>query len=197
MAKTQLQALAPPLLCAEPAGAQSDDRLVERALQRPPEFAHLYERHLNPVYRYLVSRTGSRADAEDLTAQVFLAALESLGSYRPGTSFRAWLFGIARRKSADFFRKRRPAASLDLAAELPAADGSPLAQVIRSETLERLAGLVDRLNAFDQELLRLRYAGHLGFAEIARVMGKSESAVKMAHYRLLARLEAQMEEEHD
>ncbi len=103
----------------------ADELLAERALQEPGAFAGLYDRYLKPVYRYFFLRLGNRPEAEDLTSQVFLAALESLPGYRRGSPFRAWLFGIARRKLADYYRLRRPQVSLEQVGDLSAVHDPP------------------------------------------------------------------------
>ncbi len=65
----------------------ADELLAERAHRDPSAYAELYDRYLNPVYRYFFLRLGNRPEAEDLTSQVFLAALKSLPGYRQGSSF--------------------------------------------------------------------------------------------------------------
>lgn len=70
-----------------PASTEDDASLVKAARRDPAAFAALYRRHVTPVYRYLYSRVGNTADAEDLTAQVFTEALEGLGRYREVGSF--------------------------------------------------------------------------------------------------------------
>ncbi len=90
-----------------------EERLVAEARRDRGAFVQLYDRYLTPIYRYLLSRVGNRQDAEDLTSQVFLAALERFGQYQGrGKSFAAWLFTIARNKAIDFFRARHPEAAI-------------------------------------------------------------------------------------
>jgi RNA polymerase sigma-70 factor (ECF subfamily) len=175
-------------------GGEEDASLVKAARRNPAAFAALYRRYVTPIYRYLYSHVGHAADAEDLTAQVFTEALEGLGRYRERGSFAAWLFTIARRRAADHHRRRqRPYLSLDEALDRPDEDKSPLAHVVQDETLRRLATLVAQLDKEQQELLRLRFAGGLTYAEISTLTGRSEAAVKMAVHRLLRRLEAEWE----
>jgi len=157
------------------------------------DFPALYHRYLRPVYRYLYFRTGDRQEAEDLTSQVFLAALEGLPSYRPRTSFAAWLFAIARHKAADHYRRQRGQLPLEMVAGSLVSKDDPLQEVITSQGLSRLAEAVAALREDDQELLRLRFAGELSFDEIASLTQRSPGAVKMKFYRLLRWLEVQME----
>jgi RNA polymerase sigma factor (sigma-70 family) len=171
-----------------------DAALARVARRDPAAFAALYRRYVTPIYRYLYSRVGEAAAAEDLTAQVFIEALEGLAGYREQGHFAAWLFTIARRRAADYYRRRRPHLPLDEALDSPAGAESPLAGMVRREALQRLAALVARLDDDQQELLRLRFAGGLTYGQIGTVVGRSEAAVKMAVHRLLHRLEAGWEE---
>ncbi len=155
-------------------------------------FGLLYDRYAVPVYRYVYSRVGNAADAEDLTAQTFLSALESLPRYRERGAFAAWLFQIARSKLMDHFRRDRNQVSLDQVDLDPKAD-DPLACSIASDEVSTLKTLVASLSIQERELLRLRYVADLSFGEMAALLRKREDAVKKSLYRLLAKLQRQME----
>ena len=77
---------------------QDDIDLARQAVQSREAFAELYRRNLARVYRYHIAHTGHSKDAEDLTSQTFMAALEGIGSFRGSGSFAAWLLGIASKK---------------------------------------------------------------------------------------------------
>ncbi|NMB90110.1 MAG: sigma-70 family RNA polymerase sigma factor [Chloroflexi bacterium] len=159
------------------------DALVERARNDPAAFAQLYRRYLTPVYRYLYRRLGNEPDAQDITSQVFVEALDGLvrGRYHQGGCFPAWLFTIARNRLTDLYR-RRPVLPLD---EHYSSDPGLTAAVEKGEDRERLERLLARLDEERRELLRLRFSGGLSFAEIARLEGRSEAAVKMSVYRAI------------
>ncbi len=171
-------------------------KTVNAARRDARAFGELYRLLVDRVFRYLYSRVGSRSDAEDLTAQTFLAAYEALPRLRQDDRFLPWLFSIARSKLNDHYRRRRPLSPLD-------PDGNrsegqdPLALVILAEQDARLSGLIQALPEQEQELLRLRYLGELRFAEMARLLNRREDAVKKQLYRLLERLHAQMEVGHE
>jgi len=179
------------------ANAEDDAMLVKAAQRDPSAFGALYRRYVTPVYRYLYSRVGDAADAEDLTAQVFTEALEGLHRYRERGSFAAWLFAVARHKATDHHRRRRPHLPLNEALDRPVEGQDPLARVVQNEALRRLAALVAQLDEERQELLRLRFAGGLTYGEVGALTGRSEAAVKMAIHRLLRRLEAEWEENNE
>lgn len=171
----------------------SDEELVARAQDDPQAFADLYDRYLPLVYRYLYARIGEPEEVEDLTSQVFLDALRAFPRYRHQGHFAAWLLVIARRKAADHYRKRIPQVSIDMAGGMHSTEPNPLAQVVQADELCRLSELVNELAEEERELLRLRFAARLSFGEIAGLLKRKESAVKMALYRLLERLQAQLE----
>ena len=180
-----------------------DPALIEQARHNSDAFAALYRRYLTSVYRYLYSRLGIVHDAEDITTQVFIDALEGLSSnhYRAGGCFSAWLFTIARRRLVDFYRQR-PTVPLDSTrtgadlCEIPSAEPGLLVALEKSDDLKRLTHLLAQLDEEKQELLRLRFSALLGFAEIALLEGKSEAAVKMALYRTIDWLREHWEAEN-
>ena len=169
--------------------------LVAAAQADPAAFATLYDHYVVRVYRYLFSLTENAADAEDLTSQTFLAAFEALPRYRDHGCFSSWLFRIARNKANDHFRKDRPELELEEARTVSTSDVL-FEQVAQAQEIQKLSGLLRRLPATDRDLIRLRYVADLSFVEMAELLGKREDAVKKSLYRLLARLQDQMEVTH-
>lgn len=169
--------------------------LVTAAQRDPVEFIALYDLYLKPVYNYLLGWSRNVADAEDLTAQTFLSAFEALPRYRHRGHFSAWLFRIARSKAIDHFRKHRREIPIDMA-ELSDEGPDLLSQVSLSQDSARLGMLLGSLEEGERDLLNLRYAADLSFAELASLFGKKEDTVKKTVYRLLARLQVQMEQDN-
>ncbi len=175
----------------------SDEELALQARQDTAAVSQLYRRYLARVYRYLLARVGSRTEAEDLTSQVFLAVIEGLPQYREQGHFAAWLFAIARRKASDYYRHRGPQVALDEASSPASHSTEPLAQAIQAEERESLEVVIAGLREDERELLQLRFAANLSFSEIAVLTRRKESAVKMSLYRLLERIQGQMEGGHE
>jgi len=166
--------------------ASSDDEqqaaelhLVHRACRDGAAFAELYRRYLPRVYAYHLARSGNVEDAQDLTSQTFMAALENLPAYRGQGSFAAWLLTIAHHKLVDHYRRSRPQAALEAAGELLDPQRSPEEQTARRLDMQRISLALAELPAERAEALGLRVFGGLSAAEIGRLMGKSEAAVKM------------------
>jgi RNA polymerase sigma-70 factor (ECF subfamily) len=170
-------------------------QIIAAARRDPQKFGELYSLYAQPVYRYLFSRIGSVTEAEDVTAQTFLAALEYFSKYRHDGYFASWLFSIARNKAMDYFRRRRDDAPLD-EIERVVVDSNLLQQVINTERVIALTKLIHKLSFDEQELIRLRYVADLRFAEIGQLLNQKEGTVKKTLYRLLARLRDQLENSH-
>jgi RNA polymerase sigma-70 factor (ECF subfamily) len=165
----------------EPAAAPPD-----RAAR--PSFDALYRENRDAVYAYVAGMLGDRGSAEDVTALAFERAYRKRGTYRPGRgSPRAWLFGIARNAALDELRRRRRVAPLhgdppDEGVPDPSADAE--ASVRRSALAAGLRGLAPR----EREIVALKFWGGLGNAEIARVLGVSESNAGTLLHRAVTKL---------
>ena len=156
-----------------------DDILVTRACTDASAFAELYRRHIAQVYRYHLVHTGNIADAEDLTSQTFMAALDGIARYRRAGSFAAWLMGIARRQMALFFRRRKPEVGLEQinsrASRLP-----PVELLVgRRISFQQARQALKKIGPERAEALILTIFGGLSLGDAALSLGKSEAAVKM------------------
>jgi RNA polymerase sigma-70 factor (ECF subfamily) len=157
------------------------------------DFTLLYEQHLPAVYRYVAARVATREEAEDLTSDSFRQAWANRRTYRGRGSFRAWLFTIVRRTLAEHYRSRRPPAARlasDTDELLPDTTLSPEDHAVQNEREHFVRDLLARLSPEQREVLSLRFAAELTYAEIAVVIGKREDAVKKIAYRALEALRA-------
>ena len=153
--------------------------LAQRAMTDREAFAELYRRHLTRVYRYHAAHVGNARDAEDLTSQTFMAALEGIRSFRGTGSFAAWILGIASRKRLMFYRGNKPEFPLEEADPYPSPDLPTDKAAAQRLELESVCRALRQLSADRAEALILTYFGGLSHAETGRVLNKSEAAVKM------------------
>lgn len=169
---------------------QYEEELVRRAGQGDQQaFAELYALYFDRVYRYAVSRLNRRFDAEDLTQQVFLKAMEAIGSYSwRGAPFAAWLFRIAHNLMVDHFRRDNKMRIVAIEELDWLSSDDPAAAVETKLVSEEVARAARGLTAAQQEVLSLRFGGGLSVAETSRAMGKSESAVKTLQHDALVKL---------
>jgi RNA polymerase sigma-70 factor, ECF subfamily len=176
-----------------PALAQADDEVLARlAAQNTDAFTELYRRHTQRVYRYLLSRLGDTEEAQELTAETFMAVLQSIAQFRAQSSFVTWLLGIAHHKAADHFRRRRETVSLELLGELPQPDNSPDEALTGKLQLEQVRRALATLSPERAEAIRQHVFAGLSISESAHVMHKNEAAVRMLIYRALRDLRARL-----
>lgn len=159
--------------------SMDDAHLAVEARDDPEAFAELYRRHVRSIYRYHLAHTGSIRDAEDLTSQTFMAALEGIRSYRGSGPYITWLLGIASRKRALFFRGSRPEVPLDAALHLPASSLPTDKAAARRIQMDQILGTLGTLSRDRAEALILCFFSGLSTAEAGLVLGKSEGAIRM------------------
>lgn len=171
-----------------PAALLQDGILAKQAQHDAEAFGVLYQRHVKSIYRYHLARTGNVQDAQDLTAQTFLAALEGIGAYRGQRTFAGWLFGIASHKAVDHHRRVRAHRPLAEAEEMPQ-DCPPVeeAAVTRLQ-MARVREALEKIAPERAEALILRIFSGLSAAQTGQIMGKSEAAVRMLVHRGLSDL---------
>ncbi len=169
-------------------------QIVERARANPTAFEPLYAEYFPRIYHYCLRRVSCPQEAEDLTSLVFTRALANLSTYRGG-SFVAWLFRIAHNAVANHLRSRRHIISLEDAAEIADADDEMLDGLMDAEAREHIARLIAALPDESRELLALKIAGGLSAKEIGQVVGKSDTAVRMAISRIVQQLRVAWEQE--
>jgi RNA polymerase sigma factor (sigma-70 family) len=174
--------------------ASDDAALVAAARRDRREFAHLYERYADRLYRYALARIGSEIAADDIVSETMVAALEGLARFDPSKgSFAGWLFAIAARKLAD--RGRRQGRLQRLVGRLRGGEDNhedALETVIRGEDAATVRRLLATLSDRDRQLVLLRYSAGLNSTEIAEALGISSGAARVRLMRVLQRLAAEL-----
>jgi RNA polymerase sigma-70 factor (ECF subfamily) len=163
-------------------------------------FGILYERYALSIYRFLRVQLQETLAAEDLTSEVFLKAWDALPRYRErGYPFSAFLFRIARNAVIDYQRKRikEISESQRLIDFLP--NGSPAVsdQMVRDQTHEGLWKLLDEIGDGYRSVLVLRFINGLSIAEIAKILKRSQGAVRVLQHRGLKALREKIEQSGD
>jgi RNA polymerase sigma-70 factor, ECF subfamily len=132
----------------------------------------LYDEALPQVYGYLLSRCGQRALAEDLTAETFLAAVDTVRKDQSVSI--AWLVGVARHKLVDHWRRQaREERGLSLVATQDETD--PWDGVLDAVTAREV---LDRLGPHHRLALTLRYLDGLPVPEVARLLDRTLHATE-------------------
>jgi RNA polymerase sigma-70 factor, ECF subfamily len=169
----------------------TDRPAVEAARKDPRQFEALYRKYVAQIYSFALYELRDQHAAEDVTATVFMRALAGLPRFReraesPESSFRVWLFQIARHTLANVRRhdRRHPESPIELAIDVAASDDVP-ATVARRDELRRAWQGVERLPDERRRALILRLVHEMSPSEIAAVLGRSEGAVRVLVHRAL------------
>jgi RNA polymerase sigma-70 factor (ECF subfamily) len=159
---------------------------VSSAAGEQIEFTSLYRETFARVFAYATTLLRDRSLAEEVTAEAFERAYRKRGSYRPGRgSPQAWLFGIARNAALDELRRRRRQVALT-GAETDRGGGDDQVELTLSRATVRAA--LAQLEPGERDLVALKFAGGLANAEIARVLGTSESNAGTRLHRTIEKL---------
>ena len=169
---------------------QDEESIVRRAKEHDQvALTQLYEENFDKIYRYVVLKIGDRAEAEDMTQQVFLNALKKISSYKwRGMPFSAWLFRIAHNQVVDYYRKKSRSATVPLDENIASGYDNPGRDAERKMEIEEMNRATKQLTKAQQEVISLRFAGEFSIAEVARMMGKSEGAIKALQHAAIISL---------
>jgi RNA polymerase sigma-70 factor (ECF subfamily) len=173
-----------------PAKVQRVPAKVQRAAEwSETAFREVYSRYIRPVNAYILRRVRNHHDAEDLTAQVFVQALDHLDPEKAGTEeVASWLFTSARNATANHSRRRRYVVSVEEVPEEADESEDPGQMVLDEETMGQLLDAIAKLPEERRKALILRFVEQLPHAEIAEMLGRSETSARVLLHRTIATL---------
>ena len=153
-------------------------------------FTAIYEQFAAPLFRYVLVRCGDVGLAEELTSELWLRVVERLPAFRcpadhPEKAFPAWLYQIARNLAIDAAR-RGGTAALPLPETMIAREAPLDEWVIGREEQQALCAALAHLTPEQRDVLLLRFLEAYNTADVARLLGRSEGAVKGLQHRALA-----------
>ena len=177
------------------AKGKRDYKLIQRALNDGDQKAYteLLKYYRDPLYFRMLKITQNSDDAEDLTIEVFTKAFKSLKQYTPDYAFSTWLFAIANNHAIDFTRnKNRNLARKNerdetqekrhhskTASESP----DPEELFIRSQKVEMIHEVVDKLKPHYKRLIELRYFKEYSYEEIVQELNLPLGTIKARLFR--------------
>jgi RNA polymerase sigma-70 factor (ECF subfamily) len=161
-----------------------------RPAAEPGRFEQIYDEQVVSIYRFIYARVGNRPDAEDLTAQVFMRAVEQLDTTRDQGQIVSWLYRVSQNAIADYWRAfyRLPVIGTEQVAPgwEPKQPGDAADRTTDpTASANRVRGILDRLPARYARVLELRFLQRLTVAETAAQMGISHGNAKILQYRAL------------
>lgn len=168
----------------------SEEYLVRAAQQGNREaFAELYESNVERVYHYLVRRMGQAADAEDVTTEVFIRAMESLPTFEfKGIPFIAWLFRIAHNVAVNQMKKQSRRQEVPLE-DVSSGSNDPAEQALRRVTYGEVASAMGSLTSLQREIIDSRFIKQLSVSETAHKMKRSQGGIRVLQHSALRALQ--------
>ncbi len=166
---------------------KTDRTLIQEAKKNPNAFSALYEKYYQKIYNYFWYRVGHDvAVAEDLTQETFVRAYKALPRYKEaGKAYDSYLLTIAHNLLVNYYRTPKPISIEATGVEVPQEIWS---DIEKKDNIRALWRAVQQLTPTEQNILYLKYKEGYRIAEIARIVGKSENAVKLVLSRARKKL---------
>ncbi len=180
------------LAAGKEAASKPIDRNEEWALVRRAQtldeaaLSSLYSTYYPRIYNYAFLQLGDIHAAEDLASEVMLKLLESIKKYRfRGTPFSAWVFRIARNRLIDLHRRRKRRGEVNLSEPLASMQIGP--QTLAERALDRgqLQLALKYLTDEQRQVIVLKFIEGFDNASVARILGRSDGAIKSLQHRAL------------
>jgi RNA polymerase sigma-70 factor (ECF subfamily) len=186
--------MTPPSDNLEPLDADEEPRTGEAAdllaAQRGDRaaFSRIVDRYWDRLHRWLYHLTHDRHQAEDLTQETFLKALAALGSFRPGSNFRAWLFRIGHNNFVNLKRaaKRVKGTMPEEPEEMP--KPAPADILADRESLAAVTAAVAELPPEFRSALLMHTQEGLSYREIAAIVKTTEETARWRVFKARQKL---------
>ena len=158
----------------------------------------LYSDYSKDIYRYLFSLCRDASLSEDLTSEVFLAVVKSIGTFRKECDVKTWLFSIARNKWFEYLRRKKRSVeteALDEFIELkPSSSPSVEQTFLNDELIKRIYELIDEEKERPRKVALMRIDG-FSFYEIGKECGISENSARVMFFRTKEKNRQKLKEE--
>lgn len=167
-----------------------EKNIIDRAIRgESSAFGQLYDHYMPMIYRFILLKVGRREEAEDLTHQVFLSALQNVSGYKDrGYPFSSWLYRIARNVIIDNARTRKEAVSIyDLELEPHIEPAIEKTLDIKSE-LNSVTKAIAELTEEQQDVIIMKFIEGFSNQEIAKALDKNEGAIRTIQHRAIDKL---------
>lgn len=166
---------------------QAEELMIQEALNGEEEaFIQIYHQHVTSLYRFIYSKVNNQQDTEDLTSETFYQALKNLRTFSGKSTFKNWLYGIAKHLILAKYRERYNETTVELdentafAKEAPEEDSKENEQKVRF-----LDNLLSSLPQNYREVLELRFLKGYSIIETAEALGITEENAKVLQHRAL------------
>ncbi|MEM8859874.1 MAG: sigma-70 family RNA polymerase sigma factor [Chloroflexota bacterium] len=171
-------------------GSMSELMLL-RAAEKLDESAliEIHNRFYTPVFRFIASKVDSKELAEDFASDVFVRFIHAIRQKSaPTNSLKGWLYRVASNIVNDHYRKKYRRSYSGLTESEPSNDSAPEDIIDEAIKNKELKSAIGKLKEDQQNVISLRFAFEMSVAEVAEVMGKSETAIRQIQFRGIRKL---------
>ncbi|MDI6734360.1 MAG: sigma-70 family RNA polymerase sigma factor [Patescibacteria group bacterium] len=168
---------------------KDETEIIKKAINgENAAFGRLYDEYLPRIYRFVLLKTGRKADAEDLTHQIFMNAWQNISRYEfRGFPFSSWLYRIANNAVIDYYRTWKNFKPIEAAEEI-LTESSDNERFDEQMDLKIIKTAINKLEPDQQNVLIMKFVDDLSNKEIAEALEKSEGAVRVIQHRALKQL---------
>ena len=150
--------------------------------------ADLYNHYFERVYRFIYYRVSHKETAEDLTEEVFVKVFRNLRNLEQAAAFEGWLFQISRNLVIDYYRSKRPVVPLE-EIENTLEYETNIVDLVNLQTEQTIfIKLLKELSPEQQQVIKLKFLEDIDNAAIAKIMEKTEGAIRVIQHRAIAKL---------
>lgn len=161
------------------------------------KFSEIYDKHVEKIYRFIYLKVNSQEVAEDLTSEVFTRGWETFkAKSREIENIQAFLYQIARNLIVDHYREKAQAqfVSVEVIPGISDTEVSLEERAILKSDIDRIKAVLANIKEEYREVIVWYYLDELSVPEIAKIVGKSEEAVRVMIHRALKALKNQISE---
>lgn len=177
-------------------GAQinSEYKIVEATKKDRSQFKFIYNKYYEIVFRFLYQRIGDDSVTTEVTSEVFYKVLNNIDRYEfRGLPFSSWLLRIAHNETIKYYRKINKSRLVRLETKHLFNLTSEEKEQHKEDLIPLLLQVLKELKIGDLQLIEMRFFENRPFKEIAEILDKKESAVKMKVYRILEKLKVSLQ----
>lgn len=156
---------------------------------RQAKLARLFEEYFDKIMRYIVSRIGNTADAEDIAGEVFVKATASIDKYKErGLPIGAWLFKIAHNLVIDYQRRKSKIEFVPIDG-MQATGNEDTAKIAETNVeFDKVVKVLNQLTPDQRQIIELRFLGELSSEETGKILGKKGGTVRQVQSIALQKL---------
>lgn len=170
---------------------------INNAKADPKNFAPLYEKYHEQIFRYVYQRMDDKQLSYDVTSQVFLKAMRNLNRYEyRGIPLASWLYRIAKSELNQAFRDNKAKRTIHIDSVQVATFMEVFEEETNSINKRRLFRILSEMNESDLQLIELRYFEERSYKEIGEILNLKENNAKVKTFRALNRLKKMFKKQY-